>query len=302
MTLPDDVILYPGHGAGSACGKKLDKETISTIGIQKQLNYALRQSLSKEAFIDALLDGLAEPPQYFPANVLMNIKGSQGLDEVMGHGLKPLDMQAFQLVWETTHAMVIDTRPKEIFPWQFIPGSIFIGVDDTLAPWVGTLVPDLNQPILIVAEPGKEEEVITRLARVGYDNVQGYLKRGVAAWVAAGHDTDTIHEMDSRDFAQLFRDQPNISLLDVRRESEYKTEHIVGAENFPLDFIKINLSRLDNRKTYYLHCAGGYRSMIAASILKSRGFSHIVNIKGGYNALLNTGLQHTAHVEMNTEL
>jgi len=302
MTLPDDVIVYPGHGAGSACGKKLDKETVSTIGQQKKFNYALRQSMSKEEFVDALLDGLAEPPQYFPANVLLNVKGSSGLDEVLSHGLKPLDAQAFKTVWETTHALVIDTRPKEIFSWQFIPGSVFIGLDDTLAPWVGTLVPDLNQPILIVAEPGKEEEVITRLARVGYDNVQGYLKRGIAAWVAAGYETDTILEIEADDFAQEFGDHANISLLDVRRQSEYKSEHILGAENFPLDFIDRNMSRLNRSKMYYLHCAGGYRSLIAASILKARGFHHVVNIKGGYNALRKTSLQHTAHVEMNTEL
>lgn len=302
MTLPDDVIVYPGHGAGSACGKKMDKEIVSTIGHQKKMNYALRENMTKKEFVDALLDGLAEPPQYFPANVLMNVKGSTSFDEVLKHALKPLDARTFQNVWEATHALVIDTRPKEIFSWQFIPGSIFIGVDDALAPWVGILVPDLNKAILIVAEPGKEEEVVTRLARIGYDNVQGYLKRGMAAWIAAGHETDSILEIDAEDFAKEFRDDPNMNLLDVRRQNEYKTEHLLGAENFPLDFIDRNMYRLDTGKTYYLHCAGGYRSLIAASILKSRGFHHVVNIKGGYKSLLKTGLQHTAHVEMNTEL
>jgi hydroxyacylglutathione hydrolase len=216
--------------------------------------------------------------------------------------LKPIDAKAFKTVWEATHALVIDTRPKEIFSWQFIPGSVFIGVDDSLAPWVGTLVPDLNQPILIVAEPGKEEEVITRLARVGYDNVQGYLKRGISAWVAAGYETDTMLEIEADDFALEFRGHSTINLLDVRRQSEFRSEHILGAENFPLDFIESNMGRLNRSKTYYLHCAGGYRSLIAASILKSNGFHHVVNIKGGYNALHKTRLQHTAHVEMNTEL
>ena len=302
MTLDDEVLVYPGHGAGSACGKKIDKETVSTIGKQKKFNYALRAGMGKEEFIKALLDGLVEPPQYFPANVLLNLKGSSGLDEVLAHGMKPLDVETFKQVWESTKALVIDTRPKELFAWQFIPGSIFIGVDDSFAPWAGTLVTELDQPILIVAEDGKEEEVITRLARVGYDNVQGYLKGGIAAWLAADGDTDTINEISSEDFATEFKEHIKPSLLDVRRHSEYETEHLIGAENFPLDFINKNMGMLDIAETYYIHCAGGYRSLIASSILKSRGFHHIVNIKGGYKALQKTGLQHSAHVEVNTAL
>jgi hydroxyacylglutathione hydrolase len=302
MVLPDDVLVYPGHGAGSACGKKMDKETISTIGLQKQLNYALRENMGKEEFIKEVLDGLVEPPQYFPANVLLNVKGTVGLDEVLGNSLKALNAVEFKSTWEETKALVIDTRPKELFAWQFIPGSIFIGVDDNFAPWVGTLVNDLAQPILIIAELGKEEEVVTRLARVGYDNVLGYLENGMADWVAAGFETSTIHEITAEDFANKYQEYPPLNLLDVRRKNEFNSEHIMGAENFPLDSINEHLEELKKAETYYVHCAGGYRSLIAASILQSKGFKHMVNIKGGYKALKNTELLHTAHVEVNSEL
>lgn len=302
MTLPDEVIVYPGHGAGSACGKKMDKDTVSTIGKQKKFNYALRANMTKDEFVKELLDGLVEPPQYFLGNVLMNVKGYTPVDEVLAHGLKPITVREFQTVWESTEALVIDTRTKEQYPKGFIPGSIYIGIDDTFAPWVGALVPDLMQPILIVADEGKEEEVVTRLARVGYDNPLGYLKGGIEAWKAAGNEVDTISEILPKKFAELFETHININLLDVRRESEYKSEHLVGADSFPLDFINRNMSMLDKRKTYYLHCAGGYRSLIATSILKSRGFENVINITGGYKALSETKLAHTRHVEVNTEL
>ncbi len=302
MPLANDVIVYPGHGAGSACGKKMDKETVSTIGKQKIFNYALREDMTKSEFIKEVLTGLVEPPQYFPGNVLMNVKGYTSVDDVLKQGLKPLSVREFQTVWESTDALVIDTRTKEEFPKAFIPGSIFIGVDDTFAPWVGALVTDLMQPILIVADEGKEEEVVTRLARVGYDNPLGYLKGGVKAWVKAGHEVDTAQEISAEAFAALYESHINMNLLDVRRESEFKTEHLVGADSFPLDFINRNMSMLDNRKTYYVHCAGGYRSLIAVSILKSRGFMHLINIKGGYKALSQTKLERTEHIEVNTEL
>jgi glyoxylase-like metal-dependent hydrolase (beta-lactamase superfamily II)/rhodanese-related sulfurtransferase len=302
MVLADDVIVYPGHGAGSACGKKLDKETVSTLGQQKKYNYALRADMTKEEFIRELLNGLVEPPQYFPANVLMNVKGYGSVEEVIRKGIRPLSLVEFETVWESSNALVIDTRSKDVFAKGFIPGSIFIGIDDTFAPWVGTLVTDLMQPILIIADEGKEEEVVVRLARVGYDNPLGYLRGGINAWLAAGNSLETILEITAQDFARLFEGRSHVNLLDVRRESEFKAEHLVGAENFPLDFINRNMSRLDKTKTYYIHCAGGYRSLIAASILKSRGYDKLVNLKGGYKALTSTALKRTEHQEVNTEL
>ena len=302
MPLSEEVIVYPGHGAGSACGKKMSKETVSTLGKQKKFNYALRSDMTKSEFVKELLSGLVEPPQYFPGNVLLNVKGYTSIDTVLHQGIKPLGVQEFQAAWETTHALVIDTRSKEVFPKGFIPGSIFIGIDDTFAPWVGALVPDLMQPILIVADQGKEEEVVIRLARVGYDNPIGYLQGGIDAWKKAGHALDSIREISSEDFARYYRTKGNINLLDMRRESEYKTEHLLNAENFPLDFINRNMSQLDSSKTYYLHCAGGYRSLIAASILKTRGFQKVTNIKGGYKMLRATKLPRTKHEEVNTEL
>lgn len=302
MTLPDSVIVYPGHGAGSACGKKMDKETVSTLGKQKQFNYALRADMTKDEFVKELLEGLVEPPQYFPGNVLLNVKGYTSIDEVLEKGLKPLTVKEFITVWESAEALVIDTRPKEDFVKGFIPGSIFIGIDDTFAPWVGTLVPDLMQPILIIADEGREEEVVTRLARVGYDNALGYLKGSFASWQQAGEEVDVIEEISAENFAERFTKDSSLHLLDVRRESEYKSEHIVGATNFPLDFLSQNMSMLSTDKKYYLHCAGGYRSAIAISILKSRGYDRLVNIQGGYKALSATKLKKTEHVEVNTEL
>jgi hydroxyacylglutathione hydrolase len=302
MPLSDDVIVYPGHGAGSACGKKMDKETVSTLGKQKKFNYALRADMTKAEFVKELLNGLVEPPQYFPGNVLLNVRGYSNVDDVIQRGMTPLTVHEFQAIWETTNALIIDTRPKEIFPQGFIPGSIFIGIDDTFAPWVGTLVTSLTQPILIVAEEGREEEVVTRLARIGYDNSLGYLKGGIASWKAAGNELDTLQEISANDFALEMAKPKDINLLDARRESEYRSEHLADAENFPLDFINRNMGKLDPYKTYYIHCAGGYRSLIAASILKSRGFDKVINIKGGYKALSETNLKRTDHVEVNTEL
>jgi hydroxyacylglutathione hydrolase len=302
MTLPDEVLVYPGHGAGSACGKKMDKETVSTVGKQKKFNYALRADMTKDEFVTELLAGLVEPPQYFPGNVLMNVKGYARIEDVLKRGLKALTVRQFQAVWEANNALVIDTRPKEKIPLGYIPNSIFIGVDDTFAPWVGALVTDLMQPILIVADEGREEEVVTRLARVGYDNAMGFLQGGIAAWKAAGNEVDTIEQISALDLEKRLQQQPDLQVLDVRRESEYRSEHLEVAENFPLDVINRNMSRLDGGKTYYLHCAGGYRSLIATTILKARGFENVVNVTGGYKELSATKLGRTTHVEQNTEL
>ncbi|MBI1341626.1 MAG: MBL fold metallo-hydrolase [Terrimonas sp.] len=303
MPLADEVIVYPGHGAGSACGKSMSKETVDTLGHQKATNYALRADMKKQEFIKAVTEGLVEPPQYFPQNVLMNIKGYESIDKVIGKGNRPLTVKAFQAVWESMDALVLDTRNKDAFTKCHIPGSIFIGLDDMFAPWVGTLITDLQQPILLITEEGKEEEAIIRLSRVGYDNTQGYLKGGMAAWKEAGEPTDIIVEISAEDFAEKYQQEKKmINLLDVRRRSEYDTEHIAGAENFPLDFINQNMAMIDPQKKYYLHCAGGYRSVIAGSILKARGFHNLVNIKGGYKALSATPLERTQFKKQNTEL
>lgn len=301
MPLGDDVIVYPNHGAGSACGKKMSKETWGYLGDQKKFNYALRADMTKQEFIDEVLTGLVAPPQYFPKNAVMNKMGYESIVEVRERGEKALSVRAFKAAWEGNEALVIDTRPQDVFVKGFIPGSIFIGIDDTFAPWVGALVTDLKTPILFVCETGKEDEVVTRLARVGYDNSIGYLEGGFDAWKNAGEEVDTLHEVTAEAFAKKFNGT-NLNLLDVRRASEYNTEHVVGAVNFPLDFINSNMAAVDREKTYYVHCAGGYRSVIAASILKSRGFHNLVNIQGGYKALCETPIKRTEHVEQVTEL
>lgn len=303
MTLNDEVIVYPGHGAGSACGKKMDKETVSTIGKQKRFNYALRADMSKEEFIAAVTDGLVEPPQYFPANVIMNLTGKvESIDTIMIKGNQPLSANAFEIAWEENHALIIDARKKEDFIQGFIPGSIFIGIDDSFAPWVGTLVPDLQQPILLVIEPGREEEAITRLARVGYDNTIGYLEGGIEAWKKAGNEVDTLDVITAEEFAEKFTRKPDLHVLDVRRQSEYETEHLLGSENFPLDFVNKNIAAIDPDKHYYIHCAGGYRSVIFCSILKSRGYHRLTNVLGGFNALRATHLKRSELHQVNTEL
>jgi glyoxylase-like metal-dependent hydrolase (beta-lactamase superfamily II)/rhodanese-related sulfurtransferase len=295
LPLADEVIVYPGHGAGSACGKNMSKETTDTLGHQKAVNYALRKGITREEFVAAVTEGLVEPPQYFPKNAVLNKMGYGSIDDVMKHGLVPLSVADFKNAWKATDALVIDTRTKDVFPMDFIPGSIFIGIDDTFAPWVGTLIPDLQQSILFLADEGKEEEVVIRLARVGYDNCIGYLKGGIEAWMEEGNETDSIQECTPEKFAQYFAEQDGLHLLDVRRQSEFESQHVIGAESFPLDFINRNMNKLDKNLTYYVHCAGGYRSMIACSILKARGFENLVNIKGGFNALKATNLPMTQY-------
>ena len=295
MPLADDVVVYPGHGAGSACGKNMSKETSDTLGNQKRFNYALRSGITREEFVKEVTEGLVEPPQYFPKNAVLNKMGYGSFEAVLAQGLTALSVADFKNAWAATEALVIDTRNKEQYPVDFIPGSIFIGIDDTFAPWVGTLVPDLQQPILFVADEGREEEVVTRLARVGYDNCLGYLQGGMEAWMAAGSETDSMQEITAERFAALYSQQPTLNLLDVRRESEHESQHVIGARNFPLDFINRNMDQLDRDQTYYLHCAGGYRSLIAASILRARGFEHLINIQGGFKALNSTSLPTTQY-------
>lgn len=300
MPLADEVIVYPGHGAGSACGKKMSKETWGTLGVQKQVNYALRADMSRAEFVKEVTEGLVDPPQYFPKNAVMNKMGYESFDEVRERALQALSVRAFKAAWAEEDALVIDTRHQDEFAQGFIPGSIFIGIDDNFAPWVGALVPDLKQPILFLADAGREDEIVTRLARVGYDNAIGYLEGGFKTWKEAGEELDQIEEISAADFAKIYNS--NVHLLDARRTSEYETQHIQGATNFPLDFINRNMGTIDHEKLYYVHCAGGYRSMIAVSILKSRGFNNIINIKGGFKALQVTNLPLSELVEQVTEL
>jgi len=301
MPLADDVIVYPGHGAGSACGKKMSKETEGTLGDQKKFNYALRADMTKAEFIKEVTTGLVEPPQYFPKNAMMNKMGYESIDTVRERGVKPLKVRAFKAAWELEDAIVLDTRSKEEFAKGFIPGSIFIGLDGSFANWVGVLIPDLKQPILFVADPGREEEVVTRLARVGYDNSIGYLEGGFKAWKKAGEQVEMVEEVSPSVSKELFR-RKNPNVIDARKESEYNTEHLRRVKNIPLDFINKNMNRIKRNEKYYLHCASGYRSLIAASILKARGIHDVVNVLGGYNELSKMGLRRTEFKEQLTEL
>ena len=299
MPLADDVIVYPGHGAGSACGKKLSNETQARLGDQKLYNYALRPDMTRREFIREVTEGLVEPPQYFPKDAVLNRMGYESFDEVLKRGLRALPVEEFSTVAEATDALILDTRNKEEFVNGFIPGSMFIGIDGDFAPWVGVLIQDLRQPIVFVADPGREEEVVTRLARVGYDNALGFLKGGIQAWKAAGREVETIEEISAPALEKRFTQE--VYVLDVRKESEYHSEHLVGAANFPLDFIYRNLAQLEKGRKYYLHCASGYRSVIAASMLQARGY-RVVNVPGGYRALRETKLPRTEYVEPSTML
>lgn len=289
IPLSDDLIVYPAHGAGSACGKNLSKETTDTLGNQKKTNAALRPGLSKEDFTDELLNGLMPPPFYFPKNVLMNIQGYDSIDTVMDRGKHALSVRDFELAAEAENALIIDTRSAAEFAKGFIPNSINIGIDGNFAVWVGTLVTDIKQPILLVNEPGREDEIITRLARVGYDHTIGYLEGGFASWKNAGKEMDTVKNISAAEFAEAENKNPEINILDVRKASEYNSEHILQAVNAPLDYVNESMLLVDKNKTYYVHCAGGYRSMSFISILKSRGYENLINVDGGFSSIKTTG-------------
>jgi len=294
MTLPDDLIVYPNHGAGSACGKNMSKETTDTLGHQKQVNYALNPALTKEQFIKDLLTGLTAPPGYFPSNVLMNIKGYESFDTVIEKALQPLTPSEFELVANETEALVLDTRNAEDFKNGFIPNSINIGLEGSFAQWVGEMISDIKQKILLITYENKEEEAITRLSRVGYDGVIGFLKGGFDAWSAAQQPTDTIDRKNPDALALQYSEQPLI--IDVRKKSEFESEHLVGALNIPLNQLNLHLARIPKNKHFFLHCAGGYRSMIAASILKQRGWDNFTEIRGGFAELAKTNLPKTNYV------
>jgi glyoxylase-like metal-dependent hydrolase (beta-lactamase superfamily II)/rhodanese-related sulfurtransferase len=287
MPLADDIIVYPAHGAGSSCGKNMSKETTDTLGHQKRVNYALQHNLTREQFKKEVLTGLVAPPAYFPLNVMLNIGGYDSIDKVLERGQHELSPSAFEVAANETDALVLDTRDAVKFAKGFVPGSINIGIDGNFAPWVGTLIKDIKQELLLITEPGREAEVITRLARVGYDYTIGYLDGGYDAWVAAGKDIDTITSITPEAFAQLATNS-DVHILDIRKKSEYDSEHIIGAENAPLDFVNESMSIIDRGKTYHVHCAGGYRSMIFASIMRARGFHNLIDVQGGFKAIKET--------------
>lgn len=295
MPLNDDLIVYPNHGAGSACGKNMSKETTDTLGNQKKVNYALRADMTKEEFIAEVLDGLSAPPGYFPQNVMMNIKGYESFDKVMTKSQNPLSPKAFEAAANETEAIVLDVRHQSDFVKGHVPRSIFIGIDGGFAPWVGALIVDVSQPILLIAPKGREEEVITRLSRVGFDNVIGYLEGSFDSWKNAGMEYDTITAISAQDFAQIYKENKDV-VFDVRKDGEFVAEHLDGAKHTALDTLNSHLSEFPEDKTFYVHCAGGYRSVIAASILKSRGIHNLVDIDGGYAALKNAGIPTTDYV------
>lgn len=278
MTLPDEVIVYPAHGAGSACGKNMSKETWDTLGNQKRTNYALREDMTKEEFIKEVTDGLLPPPQYFAKNAKMNKTGYDSYTKVMERGAKALSPRAFEAAANETDALILDVRNKEDFVKGFIPNSIFIGLDGSFAPWVGALIPDLMQPILIVVPEDRTEETVKRLARVGYDNAIGYLEGGFQAWQQSGKEIDSITTIDVPTFVEKYH--KDLHILDVRKPGEWSGEHIETAQHFALDYINKNMSDVNKEKTYYLHCRSGYRSTVAASILKAIGFENLINIQG----------------------
>lgn len=295
LPLPNHLIVYPNHGAGSACGKMMSNETTDTLGNQKATNYAL-QDMTKEEFIEKLLDGLTAPPGYFPKNVLMNIQGYESIDDVIDRGEQPLEADAFEAAANETGALILDTREAENFKEDFIPNSINIGLDSNFAMWVGELIPDIKQQILLVTEPGKEEESIIRLARVGYDHAIGYLKGGFDTWKKANRETDQVNRLDVDEFLTNFN-KDEIKVFDVRKKSEFDSQHLIGAENTPLNQINEYLAEFPKDKKFAIHCAGGYRSMIASSILKQRGWDNFVDVRGGFDEIKeHKDAQVTAYV------
>lgn len=294
LPLADDVIVYPAHGAGSACGKNLSSETFATLGNQKQFNYAL-QPMEKAEFIEKVTDGLATPPQYFPENVMMNKKGYSSIDKVLMQGLKALDPAEFEAE-KANGTLVLDVRDAQSFAKGFVPGSLNIGLRGSFAPWVGALVTNIRRPILLVVQDGDEREAVIRLARVGYDNVVGYLKGGIDNWRNEGKVVETIKSISATEFETVVNADKNLQVLDVRNVGEYLSEHLLNAQNYPLGDLSSTMDSLDTNATYYIHCAGGYRSMVAASLLHANGFKNLIDIAGGYKSLKETKLEKTDYV------
>ena len=295
MPLADDVLVYPAHGAGSACGKNLSKETVGTLGEQKKTNYALRADITKEDFIKEVTDGLLPPPQYFPLNVKMNKEGYEDIQTVLESGTKPLSAEAFEVAANETAAIVLDVRHQDDFAKGHIPQSIFIGIDGGFAPWVGAMVGNVAQPILLVTPEGREEETVTRLARVGFDNTLGFLKGGIEAWKNTDKQVDFVEGIDADGLKELI-EKSEIEIFDVRKPGEYLSEHITEAHSTPLDFINDHMSEFPSNNPFYIHCAGGYRSMIAASVLKSRGIHNLIDVKGGFGKIKESGIKVSDYV------
>ena len=296
MTLPDDVIVYPAHGAGSACGKNMSKETWDTLGNQKATNYALRADMTRDEFIKEVTTGLQPPPQYFSKNAAMNKQGYESIDVVMERGTLALSPEKFEEMVNLENALILDVRHQDEFHKGFVPNSIFIGLDGQFAPWVGALIPDLMQPLAIIAPEGREVETVKRLARVGYDNCIGYLDGGFEAWQKAGKEVDTIESISADALEKIWKAEKDTHILDVRKPGEWTSEHVEGAQHLPLDYMNNHMQEINRNDTYYIHCRSGYRSMIAASILKSRGFENVIDIAGGYAAIEQTALPRTDYV------
>jgi hydroxyacylglutathione hydrolase len=294
MPLADDVIVYPAHGAGSACGKNMMKETVDTLGNQKRMNYALNQP-NKESFIKAVTEGLLPPPAYFGLNVAMNKKGYESFESVLNHGMKALSPDEFEAAAENTEALILDTRNAEDFYKGFIPQSVNIGLNGDFAPWVGALIVDVKHPLLLVTDEGKEEETVTRLSRVGFDNVLGHLKGGFTAWLEAGKEADVVDRITAEQFAGEV-EIPKDKVIDIRKETEYAAEHVEEAYNKPLDYINEWIKDINPKEHFYIHCASGYRSMVAASILQARGYRNFTEIAGGFKAISDTSLPKTNFV------
>lgn len=295
MTLPDDIIVYPAHGAGSACGKNMSKETISTIGNQKLTNYALRTNMTEAEFIKEVTDDLLPPPAYFGMNVAMNKKGYESFETVLNNGMRAIDVKFFETIADDTGALILDTRKNTEFAKGYIPQSINIGIDGDFAPWVGALIADVNQPIILVTTIGQEEETVTRLSRVGFDHLIGHLKGGFESWLKAGNEIDTINQINATDFEKEVKIGES-KIIDVRKESEYSAEHIEEAYSKPLAYINDWIKDINPKEHFFIHCAGGYRSMIAASILQARGFRNFSEIEGGFNAISKTNIPKTDFV------
>ena len=295
MPLADDVLVYPAHGAGSACGKNLSKETVGTLGEQKKTNYALRADMTKEEFIKEVTEGLLPPPQYFPLNVKMNKEGYEDIQDVLESGTRPLSAEAFEVAANETGAVILDVRHQDEFAKGHIPQSIFIGIDGGFAPWVGALVGNVKQAILLVTPEGREEETVTRLARVGFDNTLGYLKGGVEAWKKEGKQLDAVEGIETTELKSRM-EANELEIFDVRKPGEFLSEHIPNAHNTPLYFINEHMAEFPSKNPFYVHCAGGYRSMIAASILKSRGIHNLIDIKGGFAKIKETGIEVSDYI------
>ncbi|WET49414.1 MBL fold metallo-hydrolase [Chryseobacterium indologenes] len=294
LPLNDDITVYPAHGAGSACGKNMQKETVDTLGNQKETNYALNQS-NKDSFIKAVTDGLLPPPAYFGMNVMMNKKGYHSFDEVLSKGLHALKPEQFEEIAEASGALILDVRNNGEFGKEFIPQSINIGLDGDFAPWVGALVANVNQPILLVTKPGDEEEAVTRLSRVGFDHILGFLEGGIEAWKNNGKETDIVNRISAGQFEREIEDK-EVKIIDVRKESEYAAEHVNNAYSKPLAYINEWIDEVQPEEHFYLHCAGGYRSMMAASILQSRGYRNFTEVEGGFKAIAATGVSKSDFV------